>query len=243
MKNIFESIIENEINFRQLLIDEVAKIAPNNNIDFSEEEEDDYQTEQFLNKDDKHIAITSFVNYQYFRVEYWKRGVWYAEGEIKTILELVQSIDRWMNTDIKASELANQFNEISLNHYALAYEEDKEVEYTWNWLLKNASENLLAFIEVASKDDVVSLLYPYQYIINSGVKTVRLCFSRCTGYPHTMDTPFIMFSVNSQEYEVYSPNNILLASGDVNKALEILKENLPPNIKPACKGTALDITN
>lgn len=80
------------------------------------------------------------------------------------------------------------------------------------------------------RDVVVGRLFPYT-LIN------RLCFSCCTSFPYTLDTPYI-YAVIDNSFVVISPFGIELGRGDAQKALSILKENLPDNIAPVVNGTA-----
>lgn len=225
MNNIFEDIIENRQNLRQLLIEGLSKIDPDNQIEI-DDFESERPTQQFLKKKCREITVTSFVNYQYFGVEYWQLGVWLAEGELKTIEELVLSINLWLNSEIKATELAKQYKDIEATSSALPFEEDREVECKWEWMVNNADSTLLPFIELARKDEVVNPLYPYFSYIHNISTTIRFCVSKTTGAPYTIDTPYVIYNSDSNSYEIYSHSQELLVSGDAEETLKVFKKSL-----------------
>jgi hypothetical protein len=66
------------------------------------------------------------------------------------------------------------------------------------------------------------------------------CFSRCTGYPFTLDTPFVR-PVMENWYEVMSASGLVLGRGDAEAAAELVVANLPPGCGPAVPGTADDL--
>lgn len=87
------------------------------------------------------------------------------------------------------------------------------------------------------KDEILNKLFPF-----TSMET--LCFSKCTGYPYDMEgLPVVnpkLYNNNSTEklFRVILPGNGILGEGNAEEALRIVKANLPPDIKPAVKGTA-----
>lgn len=168
--------------------------------------------------------------------DFWKDGVCLAHGAINDIRSLAVSIDTWLTTDIKISELACRFNFIKLSTKALVFEDGNEVQYTWNSLLNDPGRSELhLFIQLAIKDEILGKLFPFTSLS-------RLCFSRCTGYPYSYDLP-IVYPVWEKDnvFEVRLCDDSLIGTGSAKEALEMIKNNLPSDIGPAVKGPADDL--
>ena len=185
--------------------------------------------------------------------DFWKEGVCLANGWTKNISDLVQVLDFWLCNDVTTSQLVDKFSFVKQNDNAFAFDDNKEVEYTWNSILQNQSDTeLKEFVKLAIKDDVLSKLFPFTSLYT-------LCFSRCTGYPYdTYNLPnvtpkefenFLLFEgeIFSHQDNINIVENLLvvtvnknkyLGGGDAEEALRIIKENLPENVTQARKGTA-----
>lgn len=187
--------------------------------------------------------------------DFWKEGVCLANGQTKDISELAKVLEFWLCNDISTKELADKFSFIVPNHKAFAFDQNKEVEYTWNLILKDqSSTELNAFLKLAINDDILNKLFPFTSLYT-------LCFSRCTGYPYdTDDLP----NVTPKQFENFAPTtevksikkqdrnrfevqfvvtkngNEYLGEGNAEETLKIVKANLPDNVQPARKGTADD---
>jgi hypothetical protein len=188
-----------------------------------------------------------------FLPDFWKEGVCLAHGQTTNISDLAQVLDFWLCKDITTRELANKFAFVVPNDKAFAFDDNKEVEYTWNVILQDQDRaELTDFIKLAIKDEVLNKLFPFTSLCT-------LCFSRCTGYPYdTVDLP----NVTPKQFEFFAPikgaKNITeqernklesqflvtknrseyLGEGNAEEALKIVKANLPDNVQPARKGTA-----
>lgn len=184
--------------------------------------------------------------------DFWKEGVCLAHGQTKNISDLAQVLDFWLCNDITTKQLADKFSFVSPSDQALAFDNNNEVEYTWNLILQDQDRREIKdFVKLAIKDKVLNKLFPFTSLYT-------LCFSRCTGYPYDTDN---FPSVTPKEFENFAPirdkelnnNNIIksekqflvtlnndefLGSGNAEEALKIVKDNLPENIKTARKGTA-----
>ncbi|MBG9378413.1 hypothetical protein I5907_19400 [Panacibacter sp. DH6] len=186
--------------------------------------------------------------------DFWRDGVCLAHGQTKSITELVQMLDFWLCNDITTKELNNKFSFVTPNNEANAFDENKEVEYTWNYILQdNSRAEIHDFIKLAIKDEVLSKLFPFTSLYT-------LCFSRCTGYPYDSDD---LPNVTPKQFENFAPTknqssftqqdteklerqfvvtknkDEYLGIGNAETALKIVKENLPDNVEPARKGTAV----
>lgn len=168
--------------------------------------------------------------------DFWRNGVCLANGQTSEISELVKAIDYWLLKDVSASELSEKFSIVKPNEKAKAFDENKEVEYAWNLYLNDENfKELKDFVELAKEDETVGKLFPFTSLM-------RLCLSRCTGYPYTDDTPIIIpIPYEKGKYEVRRPDESVIGRGNAQEALNLLKENLPKNIEPAVKGTSDDL--
>ena len=184
--------------------------------------------------------------------DFWKEGVCLAHGQTKNISDLAQAIDLWLCNDITTKQLSEQFSFISPSDKASAFDNNSEVEYTWNLILQDQDRaEINDFVKLAIKDNVLNKLFPFTSLYT-------LCFSRCTGYPYDTDN---LPNVTPKLFENFAPiqrnksrtmqeNNKLatqfvvanykreyLGEGNAEEALKIVKANLPDNVQPARKGT------
>lgn len=187
---------------------------------------------------------------------FWRDGVCLAHAKTDNILDLAKVIDFWLSHDISTTELAEEFRFVQVNNKAKVFDENKEVEYTWNSLQQDESRaELHDFIGLAINDEVLNKLFPFTSLYT-------LCFSRCTGYPYDTDnipnvTPkmyenFALIKPHGANrrkndyphsgiiFVVTKNKNEYLGEGNATEALKIVKDNLPDNIKTARKGTADD---
>ncbi len=205
-----------------------------------------------IEKDEKFSQVYIGADEKLYLPDFWKEGVCLATGQTKNITELGQVLNFWLCNEITTRELSNKFKFVIPNDKAFAFEENNEVEYTWNSILNNETkEEIHDFIKIAINDNVLNKLFPF-----TSLNT--LCFSRCTGYPYDTDnmprvTPkqFENFEpINDKEFNYKNINQLErqfvvtlnyekhLGSGNAEEVLKIVKDNLPDNIKPARKGTA-----
>jgi len=171
--------------------------------------------------------------------DFWQEGVCLAHGKTSSLTELAKVLDFWLCKDITTAELSSVFFFIEPNDKAAAFDENREVEYTWARIQSDDSKKeLRAFVEIAVKDEILGKLFPFTSLYT-------LCFSRCTGYPYTYDTPTVTPVGKSlfgqSKYEVRMPNNRVLGRGNAAVSMALVKANLPSDIKPAVKGTAEDL--
>lgn len=189
--------------------------------------------------------------------DFWKEGVCLANGHTKDISELAQAIEFWLCNDISTKELSEKFLCVLPNEKAFAFDNNKEVEYAWNSILKDESKprsELNAFIKLAINDDILNKLFPFTSLYT-------LCFSRCIGYPYDTDN---LPNVTPKQFENFAPvkgkksaavqnrskseaqfvvtknRTEYLGEGNAEEVLKIVKANLPDNVEPARKGTAED---
>lgn len=189
-----------------------------------------------VEKDNRYSQIYLAAKEKLFLSEFWRDGVCLAHGNTEDINELARVLDYWLSSDNDTKSLADKFEFVTANEKAIAFDEKREVEYTWNSILNdNSRADIRSFVELAVNDPVLSKLFPFTSL-------TRLCFSRCTGYPYTHDTP-IVIPISVDTYEVRLSDNDLVGKGNAREVLAMVKSNLPLNIKPAISGTAEDLEN
>ncbi len=173
---------------------------------------------------------------KHYLSDYWRDGVCLANGGVDNLRTLVESLDFWLCSDINTTILSDKFKFVEVNSKAKAFDEHREVEYTWNEMSNDTEKSELNdFIKLAITDEVLSTLFPFTSI-------GRLCFSRCTGYPYTYDTPIVIpIPYSNGLYEIRSSNDGFIGRGIAIVALNMVKVNLPIDIKPAIRGTADDL--
>jgi hypothetical protein len=187
-----------------------------------------------VEKEKKFSQIYLAADEKLYLPDFWRDGVCLAHGQADNLTELAKALDFWLCEDVTTKKLSEVFRFILPNDKAMAFDEGREIEYAWEAIHMDSSRiDLQAFVTLAIKDEILNKLFPFTSLN-------RLCFSRCTGYPYTSDTP-IVIPVGDQKYEVRAPDNYSLGSGTAVEALRIIREQLPLNIKPAIKGTAEDI--
>jgi hypothetical protein len=239
--------LSNALNIEFAKINSPLKVAIENNID---KLPFDYA---MIENKNKFSQVYIGAEKKLYLPDFWRDGVCLANGQAENILELVKVLDFWLNHDITTNELSKKFKFVKPNDKANAFDEDKEVEFTWNFILQDDSKaELHEFVKLAINDEFIGKLFPY-----TSLYTLR--FSRCTGYPFDSDdlpnvTPkqFENFAPIINEYIITESDNTTLEQqfivtknmneylgiGNAKEALEIVNKNLPENIRPAKKGTA-----
>jgi hypothetical protein len=168
--------------------------------------------------------------------DFWREGVCLAHGKTSSLTELAKVLDFWLCKDVTTAELSSAFSFIEPNNKAAAFDENSEVEYTWARIQSDDSrKELKTFVDLAIKDEILGKLFPFTSLYT-------LCFSRCTGYPYTYDTPTVTpvdkNVFGQSRYEVRLPSNQVIGRGNAKASLSLVKANLPLDIKAAVKGTA-----
>jgi hypothetical protein len=171
-----------------------------------------------------------------FMFDFWSRGVDLAKGKTKDLIEMARAIDKWIGSNCTAAELANAFLFVEASSAASAYESGEIVELRWQQYLASLSKDhpkLRAFITAAAAEPKLRQLFPYTSLDN-------FCFSRCTGYPFTRDTPRIV-PLGDDKYEVITFSGTSLGRGGPIEAIAIVVAHLPPGCGPALPGTSDDL--
>lgn len=166
-----------------------------------------------------------------FIFDFWARGAMLAQGQTPHLAEMARALDKWVASSCTTADLAAAFNFVSIEEKATAYERGEEVEERWRSYIEDIGfPELVSFVKAASQRPQLRQLFPYTSLN-------RFCFSRCTGYPFTGDTPFVR-PLKEGQYEVVSASDKVLGRGNAEEAAELVVANLPPNCGPAVAGTA-----
>jgi hypothetical protein len=174
------------------------------------------------------------ANERLFLFDFWARGVMLAHGQTPHVAEMARAIDKWVASNCSTSGLAAAFNFVAIAEKAPAYERGEEVEQRWQSYIESIGfPELVSLVEAASRRPQLRQLFPYTSL-NS------FCFSRCTGYPFTRDTPFVR-PLRKGQYEVVSPSGTVLGRGNAEQAADLVVMNLPSNCGAAVPGTSEDM--
>jgi hypothetical protein len=171
-----------------------------------------------------------------FLFDFWCRGVMLAQGQTPDLGDTARAINRWVGSSCTTAELAADFAFVAVEPAAASYENGDVVEERWRDYLAGIGERfpeLVAFVQAASRRRELRQLFPFTSLN-------RFCFSRCTGYPFSGDTPYVWPQRDGQ-YDVLSPDGQVLGRGDAEAAARLVVENLPANCGPAVPGTADDL--
>jgi hypothetical protein len=169
-----------------------------------------------------------------FLFDFWARGVNLANGQTPHLLEVARAIDTWVASDCNTTDLARAFGFVVVKPDAAIYERGEEVEARWQDYIKHIGfPELVAFVEAAARRPELRQLFPYTSLN-------MFCFSRCTGYPFTDDTPHVCPTKHGQ-YDVVSPSGVVIGSGNADEAADLVVANLPSACGPAVAGTADDL--
>jgi len=166
--------------------------------------------------------------------DYWREGVCLAHGKTEEIELVAESLDYWLTSEQKTNLLSERFKFVIPDKKAVIFDNNKEVEYTWNLILNDQNrKEIKNFVKLAIKDEILKTLFPFTSLMT-------LCFSRCTGFPYTYDTPTVSPTLTG-EYIIRLGHDKIIGQGSAIEAIKIVKDNLPKDIKPAIKGTADDL--
>ena len=168
-----------------------------------------------------------------FSFDFWNRGVCLAHGATPEIMEMAIALDKWIASNYSAGELASTFHFVQIKPTAADYERGEEVEMRWRQYVASLGERfpeLTAFVAAAAAEPKLRQLFPF-------TSMNRFCFSRCTGYPFTRDTPHVV-PLGADEYEVISSSGESLGRSNAAGAVALTVAALPPDCGPAVPGTA-----
>lgn len=185
-----------------------------------------------IEKDNKFSQIYIAAEEKLYLPDFWRDGVCLGYGKTDNIELLAECVDFWLTTNAKINQVAEKFIFVTPNKDAAIFDEGKEVEHKWQSILNDPNEKeIKSFVELAMKDRILSKLFPYTSLMT-------LCFSRCTGYPFTYDTPTVTPIFETELYLVRTSDGNEIGYGSASEVLKIVLDNLPSDIVPAVKGTS-----
>jgi hypothetical protein len=170
-----------------------------------------------------------------FLLEFWSHGVVLASGKCPDLYETASAIHRWVSDpQLRVAYLSSAFDWVKAKDGANAFEEGREVEWKWGRLLQEEDRlpEIRTLAARAATEPRLRILFPH-------TSMHTLCFSRCTGYPFTRDTPCIT-PLWDGRYGVCTGNEHEIGRGDLDFAVRLAVENLPSHSGPARAGTAND---
>jgi len=171
-----------------------------------------------------------------FLMSFWCRGVMLAQGRTPDLSDAARTVNQWVGSDCTTAGLSSEFAFVEVQPDAESYERGEEVEWRWRHYLTNIGEwhpELVALVQAAAGRRELRQLFPYTSHFN-------LCFSRCTGYPYSQDTPIVCPQPDGQ-YEVVSREGHVIGRGDAEAAVRLAVEHLPAGCGSAIPGTAADL--
>lgn len=171
-----------------------------------------------------------------FLVEFWSNGVSMARGNTPDLHQLASGIDLWVtHPELRVSRLSSVFPWVTPNDCATAFEEGRAADWKWETLILfwERLPEVRTLINRAALEPALRRPFPY-----TSLNTI--CFSRCTGYPFTSDTA-CMTPIGGGQYVVSVQDcRKFLGRVDVELAVKITVEHLPPGCGAARAGTADD---
>jgi len=171
-----------------------------------------------------------------FLFDCWSRGVSLAHGATPSLTYLARVINRWVGSRCTPADLAAEFGFVTPEPRAGVYERGEEVEDRWQGYLSGIGERfreLTEIVQAAAKRPELRQLFPYTSLN-------MFCFSRCTGYPFTRDTPHVR-QLPGGGYEVVGPDGRVLGRGNGEAAADLVVRRLPARCGPAVAGTAEEL--
>lgn len=136
---------------------------------------------------DRCVVVSVAAMERLFLVEFWSSGVSMARGKSTDLHQLASAIDLWvLDRELRVSRLSSIFPWVVPNPCTTAFEEGRAVDWKWETIIMCGErwQELRTLINRAALEPPLRRLFPY-----TSLNT--LCFSRCTGYPFTRDTPSI----------------------------------------------------
>ncbi|MBR7829246.1 hypothetical protein KDK95_23260 [Actinospica sp. MGRD01-02] len=195
------------------------------------------------------LEITSAANTRSFAFSGWSRGARLIDGWTADLRELARSAALWRSgatlTDIQRACPWTRASDL-----ALAHERGPADAVTVMWELVRAQmhepiddqpfELGIRAADAAYAEPRLRELFPY-------TSHWVLCFSRCTGSPHTFDVPCIGYLLPEWRYQVRWPgwediDRLVLGEADTaEEAVALVVANLPEGCSAAVAGTRDDL--
>ena len=176
-----------------------------------------------------------------FMPDFWDHGVCVANAKSGDLEGIALAVDRWVTGEVLSIfDLAKQFPFVEPEARARSHENGTEVDDRWSAYLEGGGlrslhEDLPELVRVASQEPKLRQLFPYTSMRS-------LCFSRCTGYPFTRDTPWFT-PVGDRRFQLHGVSKADDGRPPEGSAEEVVRraaESIPDTVGPAWIGTADD---
>jgi Family of unknown function (DUF6193) len=185
-----------------------------------------------VNRGNRSSQVYLAANERLFTFDFWSEGVLVANGKTPDIIETARAIDAWVANDCSLEKLS-AFTFVTLTKQALSHENGTLTEEVWKSYLGTIADDLPElerFVALAAQVPQLRQLFPY-------TSMNRFCFSRCTGYPYTSDTPIVEPQPDGQ-YVVRACDGSVIGKGPASVAVQLVIGHLPTNCGAAVRGTA-----
>lgn len=104
-------------------------------------------------------AVAVHINAEGYRLSFWWKGREQAHGWAASAASVARATDSWVR-GVGLKRLSAAFPFVKFSDLQLAYEEGRAKEFQWRTLLDGADEAYGELIELASRDSVLSRLFP-----------------------------------------------------------------------------------
>lgn len=187
---------------------------------------------------DRFVQIACGISERVLITQLWHAGVHYAKAgptEFKVACALVKA---WLIERADLDGLGKNFGSIEISSGAYKFGAGKAVDYAWDQQLNGSNPEFVKAFQEAASRPVLRQLLPL-----TSHQTIR--FSRVTGFPYTMDVPYIE-ALGHSDYvarraspNMFTPGDIL-KRGTIFEAVAAILQILPADLAPARNGTAND---
>lgn len=172
-----------------------------------------------------------------FLMNLWLDGINVAVGESDALSDVAPVFQAWFEDKVAIAALPSIFSGVTITECGEAYSSGVYIDYTWAKYLKlehgdDPTDPAHRFLSAAAKNSVLRGLLPFTSVGNIG-------FSRCTGYPYTLDVCFVVPRIDGV-YEVFDPAGTSLGTTDADGAVALVVSKLPKHCGLARHGTADD---
>jgi uncharacterized protein DUF6193 len=174
-----------------------------------------------------------------FVFDLWIRDSILAGATTGSLAEGARAIDRWLSSQCSALDVISGLELVAVRDDGTVEQGGDAVEEHWCSYIVSASSHgtpdlvapaYWAFVREAAQRTKLRQLFPYGGAHFFG-------FSRCTKYPFTTDTPFVV-AVGQGRFAVVTQSGTELGRGNAAYAADMVVSHLPPNCGAAVPGTA-----
>ncbi|MBR7826392.1 hypothetical protein KDK95_08770 [Actinospica sp. MGRD01-02] len=104
-------------------------------------------------------AVAVHTNADGYRLSFWWKGRELGHGWSASVASIARAADKWVR-EVGLEHLSAEFPFVTFTGLQLAYEQGRATEFQWQALLGGAGGAYRELIELASRDSVLSALFP-----------------------------------------------------------------------------------